>query len=446
MSFTELKRTIIELLNVNTREVESALNLLSQEEKLVFQLRSKVEERIQREKPLYVCNLCGQPVVVRALRPRSSISHSFYFKHLPSSRDCPIKTDSNFTKDEIRCLKYNGAKESQEHYELKHYLAEQLTKDKRFTDIKVEQTVNGTGGWSRKWKKPDVSASFEGRRVVFEIQLSTTFLDVIVGREVFYQHEGVSIFWIFKNLQPKFSRATEKDVFFNNKSNALSIDNKSKENSIASGQLIFTGHYRKVFLDSVTGAIKECWDEISVGFDDIKFDSLTHKPYFMSFEAQYEQALAAQSEMKLQEPIKLFESLVLSQDFDSLPLRECAKKLVAIELYDRADFDYGFLRFVKTLLSVRDANVYFLNQEGKWSWVANYVWEHHKNYWLVFLFAVSEYERTDIVFKPENDKLNAKRQTFKKEWKQNEEYRQSKMYYSLFGALLPKIKGKLKIN
>ena len=65
-------------------------------------------------------------------------SHTFYFKHLHASDDCPIKTDSTYTKDEVRCMKYNGAKESAAHIELKNYLSEQLKKDDSFSDVKNE--------------------------------------------------------------------------------------------------------------------------------------------------------------------------------------------------------------------------------------------------------------------------------------------------------------------
>ena len=444
MQHAELKRTIIDLLNLDTENAESALDLLSQSEELVFKLRRIVEERIQAENPIYACNSCGQPVVVRSHRLHNT-EHTFYFKHLHSSGDCPIKTDSTYTKDEIRCMKYNGAKESLTHIELKHYLAEQLRKDSCFTEIQVEKVIKGTG-WSRKWKKPDISALFNGKPVVFEIQLSTTFLDVIVSREVFYLNEGISIFWIFNNLNPGFSRATEKDVFFNNKSNALSINDRSREKSLNDGQLVFTGHFKKPYFDSKTNTIKEIWDEMPVKFNDIKFDPLTHKPYFISFDGQHEQAITEQWETKIREPIKSFEDIVLKIDPDYMLRKECASKLVVVGLYDQDDLDSGFLKLVKALLSVRDGKVYFPNQDGKWAWLANYVWTHHKNYWVVFLFTVNEYERTNTVFNPSNEKLNGKRKEFEENWKRDPnapKVKQNKIYYPLLAALLPELRGRL---
>lgn len=364
MLYAELKRTIIDLLNLDTEKTESALVLLSPyDDEPNFKLRRLIEERVQANNPLHACNSCGQPVVFRCHRLQHNGKHTFYFKHIFSSGDCPIKTDSTLTKDEIRCMKYNGAKESRTHFEIKNYLAEQLRKDDRFTQVEVEPVIKGTGSWSKEWKKPDVSALFNGKQVVFEIQLSTTFLDVIVSREVFYLNQGTPVFWIFNNLSPKSARAAEKDVFFNNKSNALSINEKSKELSLNHGRLVFIGHFKRPYFDPKTDTIEEIWDEMPVKFDDIKLDPLTHKPYFISFDGQRDQAIEEQREAKTRESIKSFENIVLQHAPNYESRKECASKLAAVGLYDRDDFDWSFLKFVKALLSVRDGKVHFPNQD-----------------------------------------------------------------------------------
>lgn len=437
MAYVELKRTIVEVFNCDTEREESALDLLTQKDELVFQLRRLVESRIQEQNPLYFCNVCGQAIVVRSHRLYDS-SHTFYFKHLRNSGDCPIKTDSSYTKDEIRCMKYNGAKESRAHFELKHYLAEQLKKDNRFTNTEIEEVIKASG-WSRKWKKPDISALFNGRKVVFEIQLSTTFLDVIVSREVFYQEEKIPIFWIFKDLNPEIARATEKDVFFNNKSNALSIDDFSKKLSQLEDQIVFTGHFRKPYFDSTTNTFKEIWNNIPVKIDDIKFDSITHKPYFILFDESLKKE-------KIHEAIQSLEELILKSISNEIPyelLTECAKKLASIGLYDKDVVDYGFLNFLKALLSVRDGEVYFANQEGKWAWVANYVYDNHIKHWRTFIIAIEEYKREELKVKfKNNDNLKKKHQSFKDN-RQDIKFEQERTYYSLFENLLPKLKGKL---
>ncbi|MDH8399264.1 hypothetical protein QIG82_27740, partial [Klebsiella pneumoniae] len=42
----------------------------------------------------------------------------------------------------------------------------------------------------KTWRQPDVQAAREGQRFAFEVQLSTTFLGVVVERRIFYREEG----------------------------------------------------------------------------------------------------------------------------------------------------------------------------------------------------------------------------------------------------------------
>ncbi|SIT09511.1 hypothetical protein SAMN05421686_109161 [Thalassolituus maritimus] len=438
---TELKRTISTLINFDTGKEESAIPLIAVSEAAIFQLRRKIEERIQDNNFLYGCSECGQPVVIRSHRTPSG-GHTFYFKHLHDSGDCPIKTESKYTKDEVRRMKYNGAKESKPHLDLKNYIASQLRKDERFKNIKVENVIKGSG-WSKRWKKPDISAEFNGKIVVFEIQLSTTFLDVIVSREVFYKNEGISIFWIFSNLDPNKARATEKDVFFNNKSNALSVDRESKEMTYSQGKLILTGHFKRQYFDFKSKIITDHWETMPVSFDIIKFDPYTYKPYFINFDENHQQTLNDKRNYEAQYFIKIFEAISLEDDPSYTSRRECAVKLISIGLYDNDDLCPGFLKFIKALLSVRDGKIHFPNQVGKWTWLVNYVWEHHTQHWLVFLYTVNVYDRTEIVFDKHNQKLNEKRARFKKNWKTDPKFEQSSKYYPLFMELLPKLKGKL---
>ena len=437
MQTQEQRLTINEVINLDNEEEEFAHDLLRDDEETCFKLRNTIEQRIQRGKPLYGCSYCRQPVKV-GTRNLYGRGHSFHFRHLYKSGDCPVKTDSSYTKDEIRCMKYNGAKESLEHLTLKLYIAERLRLDSRFTKVKVESVIKGSGIY-KGWKKPDISATYCGRLVVFEIQLSTTFLDVIVSREVFYRNEGASIFWIFKDLNPNTARSTEKDVFFNNKSNALSINDESIAITSKEQDLTFIGHYKSSGYDHKSDTIIDSWKSTTVTFDQIKFDKETLKPFFISFDENYINAKKEQYAAKYQAPLRQFESIIL-QDSPTYPDRKaCAATLCTLHLYDNEDIDTAVINFSKALLSVRDGKIYFPNQAGKWNWLVNYVWQHHMKYWLVFLYTVNECHKTNLVFDPSNVKLNRKREDFKKEWRHNVKYSQDSTYYPLFSALIPKI-------
>ena len=60
-----------------------------------------------------------------------------------------------------------------------------------------------------EWRKPDVKALYGDKFIAFEIQLSTTFLSVIVERREFYLKNNALIFWIFNEFDPKNTKMTQ---------------------------------------------------------------------------------------------------------------------------------------------------------------------------------------------------------------------------------------------
>ena len=47
------------------------------------------------------------------------------------------------------------------------------------------------------WRKPDVIAKYNNLNIVFELQLSTTFISVVVQRDIFYRLNDYFIIWVF---------------------------------------------------------------------------------------------------------------------------------------------------------------------------------------------------------------------------------------------------------
>ena len=260
-------RTISELYNYHAERVVDVEEIFLLSEDEVYRLRNKIESFIQNNNPLFACNVCGQVVGLRVYKDHSG----YYFSHLYKSNDCPIKTGVNYSSGDILRMKYNGAKESNKHFEIKTYIAKKLEDDPRFTDLEIEKVVKGNG-WSKSWKKPDVSAKYKGKRLVFEIQLSTTYLDVIVNREFFYEEQKIPIFWIFSDFEPDNAKATHKDIFYNNWSNVLTIDQNSRELTENEGELFLTGYYKSYLFCKDQEAVLEQWCSMPVKFDLVKFN------------------------------------------------------------------------------------------------------------------------------------------------------------------------------
>ena len=153
-----------------------------QEDK-VFQLRAQIQGQIRSKQIEYVCLYCKQPVVLRGGLSSGYSSKQLHFSHLSKSDDCPIKDKHRFTEEEIRRIKYNGAKESELHYTLKTKLAYYLAQNKDVLKVRVEEVYKNLA-ISKEWRKPDVLTEWGNKQIAFELQLSTTFLSVIVGRNM----------------------------------------------------------------------------------------------------------------------------------------------------------------------------------------------------------------------------------------------------------------------
>lgn len=198
-------------------------------ERLV-QLRFDVRSQVRKEDPLYRCSLCNVAVYIC----RAKESFKFFFRHQHEDGSCPARTRGELSQDEINARKYNGAKESKLHRRMKDWVCQCLAADGRFEDIAQEPTWKGPLTGERR--RPDVRAVYNGLPIAFEIQLSTTHLDVIAARRDFYQQEGGLLVWIFAEFDTEHRRMTDDDVFYNNNLNAFVMTTKTVEASVEASE------------------------------------------------------------------------------------------------------------------------------------------------------------------------------------------------------------------
>ena len=131
-------RTIETVLNLDNGDSIEAKDFFMDEkarEAEIFQLRTKIEEHIQKRNYIYVCIYCKQPVAIRG----RAVSKRFYFTHLYKSNDCIIKSTSRLTEEQVRRVKYNGQKESKLHLTLKNFIGEYLKYDSNVKAVKIDQ-------------------------------------------------------------------------------------------------------------------------------------------------------------------------------------------------------------------------------------------------------------------------------------------------------------------
>lgn len=259
------------------KTVDTATYLDKPEEEL-FEIRRKLRPKVKELTLL--CPTCFQPLILAGKK-----GGGFYFRHVKDSDDCPIKTTCNLTHEQILAIQYNGQKEGRLHRVNKHLLADFLNKDVAFEGIQVEKTFREENqtGVAKSWRRPDVSATYikENQKVAFELQVSTTFIDVIIDRERFYKENNSYIAWIFLKFEAK--KFTELDIAYANRGNALVFDNDSIEASKQANELIVKCYYKKpeVIEDNDSVYINDCWEHTMVPVRELQFDNTEGKLYFV---------------------------------------------------------------------------------------------------------------------------------------------------------------------
>jgi hypothetical protein len=266
---------IDEVLDVEAGTFISAMSVIGNDYVRLVQLRMEVRSRMRRGTPLYKCATCGVAVHICCSRDAAR----FFFKHRHEDGNCPAVTAGVLNQAEIDARKYNGAKESRLHLQMKEWLVRSLSLDGRFSDIRVEQVWKGA--WTSQWRKPDVQAVYDGQRIAFEIQLSTTFLDVIAGRRDFYLAEGGLLFWIFARFDTDRLRMTDDDVFYNNNTNAFVINAQTLEASTQDGVFQLECIWSIPHADGGLSGL----NRKTIRFDELTLDAETQRAFYFDCDA-----------------------------------------------------------------------------------------------------------------------------------------------------------------
>ncbi|MFM5127547.1 DUF6035 family protein [Aeromonas veronii] len=309
--------TIKEIFSPSDGKIYFVRDILERPQKELFEMRRKLRPRVGELAML--CSTCYQPVI---LAGRSD--QSFYFRHIKDSDDCPIKTTSHLTFDEINAMKYNGQKEGPLHRINKLLIAKLLESDPTFSGVEVEKTFReeNVTGIAKKWRRPDVSAinTKLGVRVAFELQVSTTFIDIIIAREEFYKNSAAFIIWIFLNFEE--NKFTELDIFYANKSNAFIFDNEAKNASSVADKLLLKCYYHEYYAEELqdTATVSVRAVDRLVSLDELTYNKDTGKIYFFDSDLSEKNA---QNQVKIIKENKAKEKLLLENQ-----KRETSKKEV----------------------------------------------------------------------------------------------------------------------
>ncbi len=228
--------------------------------------------------PRLRCALCDGPVHI-SMWKNGSINR--WFSHHGKKTICPYRTEHRLSPDQLFAMQYHGQQESAEHKRLKSFIADWIEKEPGCEAVWRDKVRVAKLLETGEWKRPDVRAQFKEREIVFEIQLSYTFLSEVIRRDTFYRNEQTHILWIFREFEPH--REVVRDELFYNRRNIFVLDQDAERETIKRGRLTLKCYYQTPVL--IGSKIEERWHTRFVHIDELQFPTPEYRPYFRDYDA-----------------------------------------------------------------------------------------------------------------------------------------------------------------
>ena len=287
-----VKRSILEIFDTKEEEIIEAESFFKRPEHELIHWRRIFEESLLAGEHRFICTNCKQDVKIAGRKyERGQIA---FFSHLHDSDYCVFKTCSSLSKEQIEAKKYGLIAESERHKRLKSCIYEALkghaSQNKGVTDVFMEKRVKSDLPFMN-WRKPDVMAKYNDLNIVFELQLSTTFISVVVQRDIFYRLNDYFIVWVFNfDDNQKYVDLTNlmcKDIYYANKRNIFIFDAEAQQASEERGELVLKCNWLDTDNTWHFSHAKGNGDGVLITIDELKYDEETAKPYYFDAETPY---------------------------------------------------------------------------------------------------------------------------------------------------------------
>jgi hypothetical protein len=265
-------------------------------------------------------------------------------------------TRSSLSEEEIRARQYHGLRESQAHKRIKQLIERSLRADPAFDTETIiqEKRWNATDD-PQTWRKPDVQATSTDGRFAFEAQLSTTFLDVVVSRRMFYRDVGAHLIWVLASFSENYRRMTTDDLLFSNNSNVFVVDEETVRLSEEAKRFHLRCHYRIPLCNA--GSISDKWQEAVVPFSAVKKEIEHQRAYYFDYEAA-EAKCSEAFDQQLRDEVIAYWTVNMTRQMEGRPehqdrwlaiKQKLAERNVAVP--DRPAWDNSFRGMMHAVLS-----------------------------------------------------------------------------------------------
>ena len=310
----DTQRTVIDLRDQENGNYYDANELLEgSSEDQTIRIREGLQLAQKSRLYKYVCAICGQPL--KLCNRVTDHKESWFFAHFANSEDCPIKTDSVYSPRSWTERWLSIFKESHLHKSILKTMYELLSHSPDYADVAMKKRISYPD-ITNEWRIPDIYANYHEKRIVFEFQLYTTFLNVIIDRNSFYRLVGIDIIWIFPYFTTSNQKMCEKDTYYSHNRNVFvfdtekyyndgSDDNKpylpfdkssykfAQEESFKCGKLMLNCYWQEPHVEN--GEVKIEWHHKLVSIDELTFDESNHDVYYVDSDKLFYNAADSQT-------------------------------------------------------------------------------------------------------------------------------------------------------
>lgn len=247
------------------------------------------------QKHLY-CGLCGKPLKICGGGKGENMQRlHFRHKFKQDAECCGYREEANsLSRRQIELKKFANKEEGELHKHLKFLIANTLKK--YGAETKIERYIVDEQDHSDR-RRPDIRAIFPNKDIAIEVQITSTFMDVILGREDFYASHNMFLLWVMNEFRPDLFH--QKDIIYSTKSQAFILDEEAQKRTEDEGKLYLKCYYKSYYCN-YQGEIVEhtTFQHELITFDDLIFDEKDYSVYYFDVQKNKQQCEIEQKVIK----------------------------------------------------------------------------------------------------------------------------------------------------